>query len=395
MTLNSGEEYKKVTVLIYNSLLEGLETGDYRGIFERAKESLPENFSGQFSSQALTLLKSIVEDVLSTEYKDLPPFAIDRLSESSRIWGKAIEKCGIYASGGFPARKEAEKPSPLEEKPSLPQQEKADNPQVNLNPDTNPNPTPALNWNLNPNPKPDPEPDPNPNPNPDPNPNPNPNANADSNPKKREFRSQDIIENIPLGIVIIDKKGIIKSFNSFQERISQAKKEQMIGKQLFRMFPPGIKLIENVFKKGEPLIIENFKYMKEEGKEVAADIKIYPLKNSSGGISGAMVITEDINERKGGREEVAHSEKMLSAGELATSVAHGIGNPLTIISGNIQLLIGKINKKDPREKELKLIRKEVERCKKIVEALLEYSRLSKYKGRPINISKLIEEHSRW
>jgi signal transduction histidine kinase len=96
-------------------------------------------------------------------------------------------------------------------------------------------------------------------------------------------------------------------------------------------------------------------------------------------------------ELKETQEQLIRSAKLASMGELAAGVAHEIDNPLSVISGNIQLLLNKIEKGDSSREELGIIQRASERCGKIVESLLEYSRISQYKVEPLNVNELIEE----
>ena len=85
------------------------------------------------------------------------------------------------------------------------------------------------------------------------------------------------------------------------------------------------------------------------------------------------------------------SERLVSVGELAAGVAHEIGNSLFIIMGNTQILLNKIEKRDPRREEVEIIDKVSARCAKTVGALLEYSRFSKSNNKSVNINRLIED----
>jgi two-component system NtrC family sensor kinase len=85
------------------------------------------------------------------------------------------------------------------------------------------------------------------------------------------------------------------------------------------------------------------------------------------------------------------SEKLNLLGQLASSMAHEINNPLAIISGNVQLLLMGGQTDDERQKLLEKINAQTERGYKIIHRLLNFSRLPKEEISDIRPNDLINE----
>lgn len=85
---------------------------------------------------------------------------------------------------------------------------------------------------------------------------------------------------------------------------------------------------------------------------------------------------ENITERKRAEEKLIQSAKLASLGEMSAGIAHEISNPLTIISGSVNLLHKAV--KDPEKFTAKInaIQKATARITKIVNGLRKYSRVS-------------------
>ncbi len=116
-----------------------------------------------------------------------------------------------------------------------------------------------------------------------------------------------------------------------------------------------------------------------------------PIQMQDGSTS-CLEIISDMTDIVRMKEMLIHQEKLASVGEIVSGVAHELNNALSGVIGYSELLSesGEVVS-DKGKKDIRIILKEGERCRRIVENLLTFSRKRKPEKRPININEMIEK----
>lgn len=92
---------------------------------------------------------------------------------------------------------------------------------------------------------------------------------------------------------------------------------------------------------------------------------------------------------KEGREMLVQSAKMGAVGQMAAGVVHEIGQPLTSISGLIDIFgLGKPGDADKRR--LDLMKKEMERLTTIISRFKNFARVSEHTMKPLSLNEVVE-----
>ncbi|MHC4104277.1 MAG: two-component system sensor histidine kinase NtrB, partial [Planctomycetota bacterium] len=202
-------------------------------------------------------------------------------------------------------------------------------------------------------------------------------------------------------IVALNLEGNITLINKRGCEVLGYKEEEIIGKNWFDLCIPE-KIREEVtttFRKlvaGELEVTEYYEnpILTRDGEERIIAWKNTIVRNKAGDILGSLSSGEDITDRKRAEAELIRSEKLASVGQLAAGVAHEVNNPLAGILVYIKLLLKRYKQKklqtEETEKQLEKIGKETERCSRIIKNLLDFSRQTEVKLRPVNINKVIE-----
>ena len=146
-----------------------------------------------------------------------------------------------------------------------------------------------------------------------------------------------IIESIPTGVVALDVKGKIVTFNRAAEQITGFKADRVQGKSFDGVFKPdyfqnsGLSFKNLVQTQKTTEIKTQFK---REGKNrVHLSLAVSPVKSTPEGKIGTVLSLRDITRLNKLEEQANRTGRLAAMGEMAVRIAHEIRNPL----GSIEL----------------------------------------------------------
>jgi len=176
---------------------------------------------------------------------------------------------------------------------------------------------------------------------------------------------QNIIESLTSGMITLDLEGRIISINrTGLDILGINGEDRILGKDLGK-FMSGLHLEGLVSKKREQML-----YTAPDGRMVTLGFSSSELKDTEEKTQGYIIIFQDLTEVKELEARLRTSEKMALLGQLAAGLAHELRNPLSAISGAVEILGGDVK---PTEENLRLVRmatQEVERLNLLVEDFL-------------------------
>ncbi|MDX1702629.1 MAG: PAS domain S-box protein, partial [Melioribacteraceae bacterium] len=178
-------------------------------------------------------------------------------------------------------------------------------------------------------------------------------------------------ENAKDSIAVFDLKARIIEVNPAFERMYGWSREECIGNQI-PLIPPenmeaSIERIQRVLA-GETFHFLETKDMRKDGTCFDAQLTLSPIYNRSNELVAMSVISRDISYKKEAERMLVQSEKLKLAGEIAAGVAHEIRNPMTVISGFIQMM--NQDKEGPYNSYTQLIQSELGRINLIISEFL-------------------------
>jgi len=199
---------------------------------------------------------------------------------------------------------------------------------------------------------------------------------------QRNFAAR-IIDSLPVGLYVIDRGYRIRAWNRKREAGTQGvSREEALGREVFEVLdrqPRELLKLEfdRVFATGEIQTVEMDSQTTGEARHYR--ITKIPMRLDGEDISHVITIGEDVTAWRQAQQRLGQSEKLAAVGQLAAGVMHEINNPLATIlacSEALSLRTADLPEQErpAQEEYLRIIDTEVQRCRRIVDGLLDFSR---------------------
>ncbi len=200
-------------------------------------------------------------------------------------------------------------------------------------------------------------------------------------------------------IILTDLRGLITDVNDAFVEIFGWQRDELIGKTTNVLRSDATsdlfykKMWESIEKEGhwQGEIINK----RKDGNLVPVLLSITPIVHERERI-GYMGIEIDLTEKLKKQEQMAHSERLATIGQMASKVAHEVRNPLSSISLNAELLEDELS--DPRKMDhaeavslLRSIIREVDRLAELTNEYLQFSRLPRSRREANDLGSLLHE----
>lgn len=153
---------------------------------------------------------------------------------------------------------------------------------------------------------------------------------------------QNILHDSPDGIIIVDNNYRVLSWNQGAENIFGYSKEEIIGESFLKLVPQNLLEEEEIDKLRDELekvgYVNNYMTTRltKTGTRITVQNTRAAIRDKNGAIIGFSAIFRDITEQERLQEHLRHLERLAAIGQLVSGLAHEIGTPLNIISGNAE-----------------------------------------------------------
>ena len=202
------------------------------------------------------------------------------------------------------------------------------------------------------------------------------------------------IEQVGEAIVVTDAQGSIQFVNPAFERMTGYTREEAIGKnpRILKSSEQNELFYQNLWdtisggKTWEGHMINK----RKDGTFYAEETTISPVLGETGRIVNYVAVQHDITEHLRLASQFHQAQKMEAVGLLAGGVAHDFNNMLTVILGNTELALAKVDQNQSLHTNLEEIIKAAQRSSDMTRQLLAFSRKQIIMPVVLDLNKTVE-----
>ena len=202
--------------------------------------------------------------------------------------------------------------------------------------------------------------------------------------------SDNVVENLPIGLIAIDDQNRIAACNHVAERVLKLSVTMIIGKNAEQLLPNRLWEVVTALDLPDQVIEQEIDCAISDGSVVPLEIGASILQGEGGQFLGYVVLFKDLTEMRSLRREIARSQRLASVGRLAAGVAHEIRNPLSSIKGFATYFKERYPDAPQEQETANIMIAEIDRLNRVVGQLLEFAKPVPVSPKPASLGELID-----
>jgi len=203
--------------------------------------------------------------------------------------------------------------------------------------------------------------------------------------------SDHLMENMPMGLVVINPQEKIIAFNKTASAILSLPVNEARERAAAAILPPPCLEIIGSLAAGQELIAKEMECPLRNGRTVPLEIIASRLQDPGGEILGVVILFRDISDLQALKREIARTQHLAALGSLAAGVAHEIRNPLSSIKGFATYFKERYREIPADRETAEIMIGEVERLNRVIGQLLEFARPTTLHLEKGSIAVLVED----
>ncbi len=193
--------------------------------------------------------------------------------------------------------------------------------------------------------------------------------------------SDNVIQNMPTGLVTINSEQQITSMNHAAS--------QIFGTDLQAPYPEWIDLIHQMDTLDSNISREMTIHNRDE-LPVRLEVIASPIKNSEAQITGHVFLFRDLSQIRDLLKQVETNKRLAAVGKLAAGVAHEIRNPLSSIKGFATYFAKRYPDNETHQQTAAIMTGEIERINRSITQLLEFAKPMSIELKQVDLKELID-----
>ncbi len=194
-----------------------------------------------------------------------------------------------------------------------------------------------------------------------------------------------IVQSSDDAIISKDRQGVITSWNVGAERLFGYTAEEIVGRSVMLLIPPDREdeepgIVSQVFR-GEPISHYETLRRHKDGRHVEVSLSVSPIRNAAGEIIGASKIVRDISDQKRTEQALKEAKEAAEAANRSKDhflavLSHELRTPLTPVLMTASALEMDHTVPPALRADMAMIRRNVELETKLIDDLLDLSRIT-------------------
>jgi two-component system sensor histidine kinase HydH len=206
--------------------------------------------------------------------------------------------------------------------------------------------------------------------------------------------SDNLVENMPIGLMAVDSDGTIASFNQTAGAVLQLSADEILGRKAREVLPNRLWRLVDQSEEAKGVIEKELDCPIADGKVIPLDVSVSLLEGDDGLSLGHIILFRDMTEVQNLKREIETTQRLASLGRLAAGIAHEIRNPLSSIKGFATYFRERYRDNPEDQKTAQIMVQEVERLNRVIGQLLEFARPVAMKPKPTSVKRLIQHSLR-
>jgi two-component system cell cycle sensor histidine kinase/response regulator CckA len=212
--------------------------------------------------------------------------------------------------------------------------------------------------------------------------------------ERREQHYRSLIENSLDLISILNLDGTIRYASPSHERVLGYGMDELVGQNVLAfVHGDDSDSVMTKLVKGDGSLSLESRFRHKDGSWRVLESFGRNLTEVPG-VSGLVVNSRDVTDRKRLEEQLHHSQRLEAVGRLAGGVAHDFNNLLMIISGYSQMLLDSMHQGDPAREDLGQVVRAAERATDLTRQLLAFSRRQAVRPVFVDVNLLVQDMDR-
>jgi two-component system sensor histidine kinase HydH len=203
--------------------------------------------------------------------------------------------------------------------------------------------------------------------------------------------SDNVVENMPIGLIALDDQQRIAAFNHTAESLMQLSFHEVMGQAADQILPPELCAAMNCPEIQDLVIEKEIDCTVGNGHIIPLEIGASLLIDESGTHLGYVILFKDLTEVRALRREIERSQRLASVGRLAAGVAHEIRNPLSSIKGFATYFKQRYQDVPEDQQTAGIMIQEVDRLNRVVSQLLEFAKPVTVSPKPNSLKGLVKD----